>query len=186
MRAVVDRRVAAFRKRIRFRRADTHRDEARACSLFDATCGRCLCLIGGWLVLIGLAGCQSVGFSAGIGSDPGGTGSDIASASPARTSRTGQSYGRSGRARLKGSDSAARRSATAPTEDEDAAPASRKNSRSIRPVVHEEEAADEVGDGADPLPDPGSEAEEVDDAPRSLPVTSDDPSVDRGTRRIPD
>jgi hypothetical protein len=52
--------------------------------------------------------------------------------------------------------------------------------------VHEENAADEVGDGADPLPDPGSEAEEVDDAPRSLPVTSDDPSVDRGTRRIPD
>ncbi len=118
MRAVVDRRVEVFGERTSLRRADTHRDEVRGQLPDEANRGRWFGLIGGWLVLIGLAGCQSVGFSAGIGSDPGGAGSDISSASPARTSRTGQSYGRSGRARLKGSDSAARGSATASAEDE--------------------------------------------------------------------
>jgi hypothetical protein len=41
-------------------------------------------------------------------------------------------------------------------------------------------------DGTQPLPDPDSEAELADEGSRSLPVTSDDPSIDAGTRRIPD
>lgn len=139
----------------------------------------------GWLWLSGLAGCQSVGFSASVGSDPGGTGSDIASTSPARSSRSGQAYGRSGRARLRGSDDSSRTASpsrsTADAGDGGTTPDRSGNTiRPIRTVSLDDAPADD----ADPLPDPDSAPDE--DRSRSLPVTSDDPSSARGTRRIPD
>jgi hypothetical protein len=118
-----------------------------------------------------------------VGSDPGGTGSDIASTSPARSSRSGQAYGRSGRARIRGTEDSRGSSATASLDENEGRPAKRgKTIRPIRAVAHEDEAVD----GTQPLPDPDSEAELADEGSRSLPVTSDDPSIDAGTRRIPD
>jgi hypothetical protein len=107
------------------------------------------------------AGCQLGGFSAGVSSDPVGPTFDTSSLPPPGAGRTGQAYGKSGRARLRAS------AETAQGSNDSAAPPR-------RPRTLESTATASLGDdvaGGEESPDQSAPTS------RALPVSAEEPEV---------
>lgn len=119
------------------------------------------------LLVTTLAGCQLSGISAGVSSDPLGPTFDTASLGPRGGGRTGQAYGKSGRARLRPADTG--------KETPDGNPQARR----ARTLSSE--------NGAPANPSTASQGEDVDlgiesaetspGKSRALPVSAEEPEV---------
>ena len=122
-----------------------------------------------------LTGCQLGGFSAGVSSDPAGPTFDTSSLGPPGGGRSGQSYGKSGRARLRASTS---------EESRDGEVASRPSRRPRTLSSPAEREVDATGPTAsleaDAASTPVESGEPASDEParsRALPVSSEEPEV---------
>lgn len=122
------------------------------------------------LIVPWVTGCRLGGFSAGVSSDPAGPTFDTSSLGPPGGGRSGQSYGKSGRARLRASTA---------EEQEGGAVASRPPRRPRTLSSPAEREADSAGPTASLNAAAESDTLESDEPAhsRALPVSSEEPEV---------
>jgi hypothetical protein len=126
-------------------------------------------------ILLLLAGCQLGGVSAGISSDPVGPTFDTSSLGPPGGGRTGQLYGKSGRARVKadarGDTTADRSDAPSPQRTaSNTSPAKTSSNRDLDPLSDPADTSDTSHDR------PTAEASRT-PARRALPVSAEEPET---------
>jgi hypothetical protein len=127
-----------------------------------------------WSSLLLVAGCQLGGVSAGISSDPVGPSFDTSSLGPPGGGRTGQMYGKSGRARLKASAGS-----DAETKSPDA-PRQRTAATSSQTTAGSRRGLDRLNDpneSSDSSREPRTAQADTTPSRRALPASAEEPET---------